>query len=244
MRIAALDQPYDAQERDLLEACEATFNIEIEPDEAASLRTVGDLFDMIRWKCQSDSPGPSACSIAATYRLLRQGLLAQGVQACVRPSSNVETLLGPDPRRQWSLLRKRVGKALPPLALSEQQCIGAMAFMAMGLAAGVLGGLAISDLTGRPFYGVLAGLGALGVTLAGVMAYAHFFGRSMPSRIRTMADLARITAMAGHWRNDAPPTRPAALWQALEDIIRTDAAFQGEVTSDLVVERVRRIKAE
>ena len=61
--VNALTAAEAASDRDLLESCEATFNIDLPEDEASALRTVGDLYSVIRWKCQRSDLGPSASAI-------------------------------------------------------------------------------------------------------------------------------------------------------------------------------------
>jgi hypothetical protein len=223
-----------ARERDLIEACEATFNIDLSAGEAESLRTVGDLYGLIRWKCQSDDHGPSGCAVAESYRQLRTHLAGRCQQRVIRPTSALEALLAPDPRADWTQLRRAFGKGMPRLELSEGQTLVVAMLVALGLAGGVFGGLIVSDATGAPGLGVLAGLGALGLTLAIVLAYSLAFARSIPRDLRTLADLARAVANQGNW-SLRPMPRPA-MWDALEDIIRRDAGFEGPVTADLAVE--------
>lgn len=229
-RVVALRQASGACERDVLEACEATFNIDIETDEAEALRTVGDLYGVIRWKCEHQSLGPTGASIAESYRRLKAYLTDQGIARPIRPTSALDAVFGPDPRPAWARLRKAFGKSLPRLALSDGQLVFASMLLALGLSGGVFGGLTVSDVTGAPALGVAAGLLALGLSVLAVMAYSFLFARSIPFGLRTMGDLARLVA----GRKGA--CKPAQLWEALEDIIRRDAGFDGKVTADLTVE--------
>jgi hypothetical protein len=230
-----------ASKRDLLEACEATFNIDIERCEAEPLRTVGDLYGVIRWKCQNDGPGPSAGTIAECYRQLRTHLIGRGVRRPIRPSSPLEAVLGPAPRTDWALLRRQCGGRLPRLELSNGQLIFTTMLVAAGLAGGVFGGLTMSDMTGNQSLGVVTGLAVLGVMLLVVMAYGLLFARAIPGGLRTMADLARHVASgrAGARAGRKPPV----LWDALEDVIRRDGGFEGPVTADLAIELPKKASA-
>jgi len=223
-----------ACERDLLEACEATFNIDLPDDEAGALRTVGDLYSVIRWKCQRPDLGPSASAIAESYRQLRTHVHGSGVSRPIRPTSALEPLFGADPRPAWAGLRKQFGKGLPRLELSDGQLLFVSMLVATGLAGGVFGGLGASDATHHPMVGVITGLVVLAVTILAVMAYSLLFARSIPVGLKSMADLARLVASLGTRRQ--PPRGPAALWEVLEDVLRRDGGFEGAMTASSAVD--------
>jgi hypothetical protein len=230
----------DMHERDLLEACEATFNIDIAQCEADYLHTVGDLYGVIRWKCQGEPPGQAAGSVADSYRALRAHLMARGVTRPIRPTGALETLLGPDLRVEWAQLRRRYGKTLPRLELSDGQQIVAAMLIALGLAGGIFGGFWVSDTTGHALLGVAAGLAVLGLMMLAVFAYGRIFARSLPVRVRTMADLARSVARCGEAplrpAPQPPAPQPAAgLWEAFEDVLRRNSGVEGPVTADLAL---------
>jgi hypothetical protein len=226
-------------DRDLLEACEATFNVDIAQSEAAYLHTVGDLYGVIRWKCHGEYPGQAAGAVAESYRALRAHLVARGVTRPIRPTSALEPLLGPDLRVEWAQLRRRYGKALPQLELSDGQHILAAMLIALGLAGGIFGGFWMSDTTGHALLGVAAGLAVLGLMMLAVFAYGRVFARSLPGGIRTMADLARSVAPCGQAPLRPAPQPPApqsaGLWEAFEDVLRRNSGVEGPVTADLAL---------
>ena len=232
----------DLGERDLLEACEAAFNIDIPEAEAEYLRTVGDLYGVIRWRCQSERMGRPGCAIAASYRKLRGQLQGQGVRRAIRPTSALEALLGPDPRAQWTQLRRAFGPGLPRLELSDGQHVFVSMLVAMGLAGGIFGGLITSDSSGNSWLGVAVGLAILGVVLLGVTAFGLFFARTIPLGLKTVADLARTLTLQGTTGLHAPEEE-RSLWSTLEDVLRRDGGVEGPVTADLKIELPRRAKA-
>jgi hypothetical protein len=238
-RVVVLKTAGGARERDLLEDCEAAFNIDIEAPEAEALRTVGDLYSVIRWKCQYDHLGPPAPAIADAYRQLRAHLAGRRTGTPLRPTASLEALLGPDPRGEWAILRRRFGKGLPRLELSDGQLLVVAMLLALGLAGGVFGGLAVSDALAAPALGAGAGLMALGLALAAVMAYSLLLARSIPAGLRTVGDLARLMAS----RSQKNQGQPSALWLMLEDIIRRDGGIEGPVTADLGVELAKKASA-
>lgn len=230
-----------ANDADLLESCEATFGIDIEDDEAGEVRTVGDLYDVIRWKCRTERLGASACAISDAYRNLRDHLTVRDLGTGIRPTTALPTVFGTDPRKEWALLRQMTGRKLPRLELSEGETTLMSMLIAVGLSAGVFGGLYVSDAFKNPTLGALVGLGLFLGASALVLLYDFLFSRTIPGELRTVADLARAVASSGVpvWTRPLSH-KPEALWKALEEVVRRDQGIDGPVTKDLSVKCTRR----
>jgi hypothetical protein len=234
---AALETPTTANTAkgagaaNIFECCEATFNIDIGPHEAQSAHTVGDLYDLIRWKCQSERLGASACSVADSYLALKSYLVERGLTAgCARPTAMLEVIFRTNTRAEWAQLRARFGKAIPGLTLSEGETVAMSMVLALGLAGGVFGGLYVSDFTHGIGPGLAAGLGIITTGFALVFAYGALFARTIPAELQTLADLARIATPNSSrvWR--PAPRKPAEMWEALSDIVRREMGMTGPVS--------------
>jgi hypothetical protein len=219
---------------DLLECCEATFNIEIAAEEAKAARTLGELYDIIRWKCQDDRLHGPACAIADAYGSLRNYLAERGLAPAARPSAALEVIFGHNPRAEWALLRQRFGKRVPGLSLSEGETTAMSMIVALGLSGAVFGGLYVGDLTDDSMLAVLTGLGAIALAFGIVFAYGALFARTLPPELKTLADLARVTAGAG--TAGMPPRKPAQMWEALADIVRRERGTAHPVTPESAME--------
>jgi hypothetical protein len=221
----------------LFESCEATFNIDIEPDEAQGARTVGDLYDLIRWKCQSERLGASACGVADAYLALRGYLGARGLAPHARPTAALGVIFGANVRAEWTALRAHFGKGIPGLTLSEGEVCAMSMVLALGLSGGVFGGLYVGDLTHRIALGLGAGLGIVGLAFGIVFLYGALFARTIPAELKTLADLARVAAATRgrHWHLRAAPRKPAEMWEALSDIVRRETGSTGPVNPESAV---------
>jgi acyl carrier protein len=96
---------------------EEAFGVKIPDDRAGTIRTVGDVFDVIVESCPKRSATNRFCLSSATFRLIRReviGLL--GYDTRFGPRDSVDSVI---PRRQrrrfWSHLQKRLDAKLPSL---------------------------------------------------------------------------------------------------------------------------------
>jgi hypothetical protein len=227
---------------DLFESCEATFNIDIGPHEAQGAHTVGDLYDLIRWKCQSEWLGASACGVADTYLALKDYVMRRGLARCAKPTSALEVIFRGNIRTEWALLRARFGTRIPGLTLSEGEVCAMSMVLALGLAVGVFGGLYVGDHTHHFGVGFAAGLGIILFAFGAVLLYGALFAATLPTGLKTLADLARVAARskAPQWSLRPRPRKPVEMWEALSDIVRREAGLNGAVTPDLSVPDMAR----
>jgi hypothetical protein len=219
----------------LLECCEATFNIEIGAEEASAARTVGELYNIIRWKCQDDRVTGSPCAVADSYRGLRDHLMERGLIAAARPTAALEVIFGPNPRAEWALLRARFGKAVPGLTLSEGETCAMSMIVALGLSAAVFGGLYVNDVSGNSGLAVLTALGAVALSFGIVFVYGALFAQTIPYGLKTLADLARLTAGELKPWAAMPARKPVQMWEALSDIVRRETGTSEPVTRESAV---------
>ena len=117
-------------------AVQNQFRIEIDNNEAAGARTVGDLHRLILTKIPRGNAG-NACLIAAAFYRLRLGLIevCNAQRSQIRPSTPLARWMpGWRRRRIWRRLEASMRLRLPPLEYSAWAKLG---ILAVGLCAAV-----------------------------------------------------------------------------------------------------------
>ena len=203
---------------ELLIAVEEEFGVSLPDDEAAALRTLGDLHDYLLETCEGRRR-PDCPTRSAFYRLrCAMGVVLHIDPRSLRPTTPVLPLLGRWRRhRQWNRLKRELAMELPPL----ESRAAAGVFWGMCVAAMVCFAVA-AVFTHDPFVAFAAALSAL---LPGVLL-GYIVGVCWIPTIRdshgTLGGLARALAAfnAPAFRvSEEPSTENDPIWDRLSDVV-------------------------
>jgi hypothetical protein len=205
-RMAALN--IDDDDADLVvRELERAFDIVISHSEAASCRTLGDVFDLVARK-EADVGG-AHCASAITFYRLRRVFAASSPRPRLGPSTQLQDLTSMSVKRLFNEIEAQTGLQ-PPRA--ESSWIGTLRLF-LGLA-GLLTTLPVAI-----FFGSWAwATGAL-VTAAVLMMAAD--PRRLPPGCETLGDLSKKTARLNLGRLAKAGARIGRkdLWESLIEVI-------------------------
>jgi hypothetical protein len=175
----------DGDEIDLVEDIERAFDVAFSNREAATVQTVGDLYDLLLLKLPPND-ADRKCASAMTFYRLHRALHDMGYAESLTPASPIAFL---DERNTWRAfkgLEEASGLQLPRLRLTRLGAVGCT-FVLSALAA-----IAIWWMF-KGLDGVTAVIGVAAAIAAGA-AIAWLDPKRLPRDMKTLADLVRQTA--------------------------------------------------
>jgi hypothetical protein len=175
----------DGDEIDLIVDIERLFDVTFRNDEAETVQTVGDLYDLLLRKLPPND-ADRKCASAMTFYRLRRALREMGYAARLTPASPIALLEEHSARRAFKALEERSGLQLPALRLTAFGAVGCA--IAWGAIAAIIVWSAVKGLDWITAAGGLAGAIPVGV------AIARFDPQRLPRDMQTLADLVRQTA--------------------------------------------------
>jgi hypothetical protein len=211
-----LPDPEDVE--DFLLTLEEAFEIRFVQSDVDKLRTVGDLFEVLRIKMGTTPERRRRCLSAVSFYRLKQAVAdATGIE--VRPRTAIADVFpAKTVTAQMRALGERTGLRLPRAPWAPQQRL----LFLIGIAS-CLTGLYLSLTTTTGIAPLLLGLGALSV-----LRFAEF-PRSMDQP--DFGTLGRETAFLNYGRlaRETGTLSNVDLWNALEFMIRRDCLFDGAI---------------
>jgi hypothetical protein len=206
----------DGDDLELLQAIEAAFGVRLTNAEAGACITVGNLHDVLLQRVHHVDRGALPCLSAIAYRRLKRAIEKRVPEAKVRPQTPLADIVKiGQVAGWWRHLAGEAGLRLPRLG------IGGWGFATIVVL--LLSPLALLPWLGKLSFARLLASGPLAVVLGWCLP-AH-----LPSRYRTVGDLARATAAMNisslSWPAGAMRTRD--VWDALETIIRDNLLWEG-----------------
>lgn len=198
---------------ELVVAIEESFGIEIPDDEAARIRTVGDLYDSIVSKLHGEAA--THCLTSEAFYRTRRGFVdvLKVARRSIRPSTPVAPLFPRASRREdWSHVQIAAGLRFPDLSLPNWVHLGALvvalAVFALSIVLVALGKLPPWMLSLAFLLGFAAGMGLISVATP----FANEFSAG-----KTVGDLARDVLMKNHAKiaEQAKGWNASEVWETL-----------------------------
>jgi hypothetical protein len=197
----------DGDDTDLLEAIEGSFQVNF-GEAATQCFTVGDVYEtLLDLVPTSSAPGLCATSMAF-YRVRSTLKQVAGVNVPIMPSTRLSGLTSLPPKRLYALLAQELGVALLPQTLSARGCLGIAVLLA-----GTLGALMAFA---QPVLWPALLLVPIGFEMIRRDEGGYY--------ATTVGDLARDVARRNFslFSSYGADVRPAALWQALCELISVE----------------------
>jgi hypothetical protein len=194
---------------DIVRDLEKSFDIVISDSEAASCRTLGDVFEMILERYRENGLGGRSCGSAMAFYRVRRGIefIVPGIK--LRPDMLLRDITPVSTKRLFQIVEARTGLRLPPKSNS---------WIGLSGAAGVIAGF-----VGAIPAGVL--LGAQGLEIAGVLVgigllMVYIDPGKFPEDCNTIADLSKRVAKlnVGHLAKAGARAGEKELWDTLTEV--------------------------
>ena len=238
-----LDLVGDGDDLDVIYDVERTFGIKMTDAQAESIRSVGDLHDLIEMKL-SEVKTRACLSQVAFYRL-RKSLKAMGISEEITPQTPVCVVSKIEPRsivRAWNWLAQTAGIDLPILEVPGDRWFSTKnRYRIGGLLAALFAFLifylakAAQTLTGLSDGWALIFTAVAACTTAALLGYLRYvIFRTIPQRIQTIGDLAREAA--GHSFEKLAAAKNGSSshdrWFALSALLRGVSGHKYPITRD------------
>jgi hypothetical protein len=226
---------------ELVIAIEDAFGIEFPDEEAAEIRTVGDLYDSIVSKLDNEAARRYLTSIAfyRTRRGLVDGLKVR--RRLIRPSIPVAPLFPQASRREdWSRVQIASGLRFPNLLLPQwvHRCslIVAVAVIALSILLVAFGKLSPWVIGPALFLGMGAG--------GGLLSLARPFANVLPNGLTVgslakdvlMKNHAQISAQAKGWNASEVWDILCRLFETVSGVDRQEIRRDAEIVADLGID--------
>jgi hypothetical protein len=233
----------DGDELDILDEVETAFGISIAETEAAAVRTVGDLFDLV--VRDTGAQQTRACLTQAAFYRLRRALLAMGSDVHITPDTPIARALSAPVRVSslraiWRELGTETGLKLPQREIPWPNLPSWMVASAdrhprlyRWLAVTVLVILIATFLISTGITGFTAfctGLAFVALAFGAHSVLRHVCG-TVPERLQSVGDLAREAAGRSFQslRDEQHGFSPHDLWWALLAILRHHTGHAGPI---------------
>jgi hypothetical protein len=202
-----LDDDLDSVE--LLIAIERAFDVKITDQDAATVSTMGDLYDVVMSKLEG--AGGEKCRTSMAFYRVRRAFKAVLGDIDIRPDTALNAIWNRSPKLLFARTQRHCDLRLASLTSTDISGFGALLIVAVIFGAPIL---LIAKVNGWLILALAGGLGAAGFTLTRLDPLA--FGPTMV----TVSDLARRTATQNYGalislggRSDAK-----AIWVALVEV--------------------------
>lgn len=190
-----------------------SFSVQFTEGETGALRTVGDIYSVLRNRVSNSGERTARCATAMTFYRLRSAFVEQSIGAKIKPNTRVKDLTSFTATALFGHLSARSGLRMPKRRLALAGTIGAMSIFAglIGLSAA-----AISESHLWPIPLLVAGLGVMLICLD---------PGQIPADCQTIGDLSRKVAGLnfGKLLAEGAEPRDRDLWNALVEVLSEDS---------------------
>lgn len=195
---------------------EKVFDLKISDDEAAGMRSVGDIFDFLRARFATAEPGRGCFTALAFYRLRRAIRDIAGIDAALSPSTDVSVFPNRNARLFAREIETHTGLGFPNLSATWIGKIGACCWVLAACALLFSGPLA--SVTGFPVFAWW--VAALGFFITGQLLW-HGDPRRLPPEYRTIGDLARKIALLNYGKLNklGARARDDDIWLSMSEVL-------------------------
>jgi hypothetical protein len=189
---------------------EKAFALKISDDEAASCRTVGDIYDLLHSRFAAQIGEPGSCMTSMAFYRLRRSLRGMYPGVDFRPNTQLASCAGGNARAFLNRLRSDTGLRTPGPQGRWLSGVGTL------LVLSALVGVVIAAVKGP----AILYLAAIALFLVGA-ALIRFDPGALPQDCATVGDLAiKVSALNyGSLVGSGGAVRPKDLWDAMAEVL-------------------------
>jgi hypothetical protein len=200
----------DLAPNELVAELEASFGFRFTNSELGSLRTVGDIFAVIRGRYAQTSDGANRCATAMAFYRIRRACAGFNARAKLTPDTRLDAFNTLTVKAFCKQIKARTGLRLPRLGFTPMGQLGTWCISAGFLAAVLAIAVAKPQLWPIPVLTAAAGI-----------ILVNLDSRRWPTGCLTLGDLAiKVAGLNfGKLRADGAASRDKDLWSAFIEVL-------------------------